>query len=304
VILHRHMAYYRLVPSTAAAAASIGTSSLYDGLFLEGGVATEGPWSSKLQHGGPPSALLARAVERAGAAVGLPFVSRLTVLFFRPVKVAALLSVEVTPVRVGSKAAHFTASLFEHASENPAEGSPLRKVELLRATGLSTRFAPVSKAQSPPSSLHLPAPPLPDDASQASSRQTRFSENAAFGYINSLDTHVAVGSHGEGPTFVWARANVPLVQGDTSVASPLERTMLWADSAGGMSYYVDFATTSFVNADMTVNLIRPAEGEWIGMRARTDLCPELGQGLASGELYDRVGFFGRVSQQQILESRL
>ena len=86
--------------------------------------------------------------------------------------------------------------------------------------------------------------------------------------------------------------------------TPLQRTLVWADSAGGMSYYVDWKTTTFLNADMTVNLLRPLRGEWCCMRARTDLCPESGQGLASAELWDDGGFFGRVSQQQILEARL
>src|SRR5881275_1884612 len=48
-----------------------------------------GPWSPDAQHGGPPAALLARAVERFGGGDGMQ-VARLTVELLRPVPLVPL----------------------------------------------------------------------------------------------------------------------------------------------------------------------------------------------------------------------
>ena len=53
---------------------------------------TWGPWSFEHQHGGPPAALLARAVEKARSELEFAVV-RFTVEFLRPVPIG--------PVRVG-----------------------------------------------------------------------------------------------------------------------------------------------------------------------------------------------------------
>ena len=45
---------------------------------------TRGPWNPDHQHAGPPSALMARAIERAAAGEGLTHLGRLTVNLLRP----------------------------------------------------------------------------------------------------------------------------------------------------------------------------------------------------------------------------
>src|SRR5882762_6998804 len=86
---------------------------------------TRGPWSNEHQHGGPPSALLARAAEENGAGF---FVARLTVDYLRPIPIAAL-RVVVEPQKLGKTAQRLTLKLL-HGDD-----------ELIRATALRIRRA-------------------------------------------------------------------------------------------------------------------------------------------------------------------
>src|SRR5215472_9780948 len=71
-----------------------------DGRF-ESTPATAGPWSAESQHGGPPSALLARAFERLAPDPGQRL-ARLTVEILRPVPVRPV-TVEARVVRPGRR---------------------------------------------------------------------------------------------------------------------------------------------------------------------------------------------------------
>lgn len=64
---------------------------------------TIGPWDESAQHGGPPSALMAGAVERFGDEAESFFVARVMVDLLRPIPVAPL-EVHVLPIRLGRSA--------------------------------------------------------------------------------------------------------------------------------------------------------------------------------------------------------
>ena len=51
---------------------------------------TRGPWSNQHQHGGPPCALLGRALSRHGDEADAFFLARMTVELLRPVPIAPL----------------------------------------------------------------------------------------------------------------------------------------------------------------------------------------------------------------------
>ena len=72
---------------------------------------TIGPWDPGHQHAGPPSALIARAVERVAAPQGLTHLGRLTVNLLRPAAVG-ICRVEVEANYVGRGAAHYSGRLF------------------------------------------------------------------------------------------------------------------------------------------------------------------------------------------------
>ena len=75
-----------------------------------------------------------------------------------------------------------------------------------------------------------------------------------------------------------------------------------ADSGNGISAALDFARYVFVNADLTINLLRRPIGEWICVDARTLLAPN-GCGLAESQLFDEVGLVGRATQSLAVRQR-
>jgi hypothetical protein len=101
-----------------------------------------------------------------------------------------------------------------------------------------------------------------------------------------------------GPATVWARVRVPLVAGEG--ISPLERLLVMADAASGVSAALDWSKWSFVNVDLGVHLSRPPAGEWMAMDARTVIGPT-GMGLCTSTLFDLDGAVG-VSTQSLLVS--
>src|SRR5215472_13204518 len=87
------------------------------------------PWTDQALHGGPPTMLLAREIERFPADQPM-FVVRLTVELLRPVGRTAL-AVRARMVRPGRNVQIVEASLWND------------KVEVARATGLRIRRAKV-----------------------------------------------------------------------------------------------------------------------------------------------------------------
>jgi hypothetical protein len=89
---------------------------------------------------------------------------------------------------------------------------------------------------------------------------------------------------------------VPLVAGEEP--TPLERLLVMADAASGISAALDWASWMFVNVDLGIHLARPPRGEWMAMAARTDIGPT-GMGLCTSSLSDSDGAVG-VSTQTLL----
>ena len=83
--------------------------------------------------------------------------------------------------------------------------------------------------------------------------------------------------------------------------SGYQRVAVAADSGNGISAVLDFKRYSFVNSDLTINLLRRPVGEWICLEARTWLGPN-GGGLAESTLYDGEGLIGRATQSLAVRS--
>jgi hypothetical protein len=86
------------------------------------------------------------------------------------------------------------------------------------------------------------------------------------------------------------------------VPSVYQRVAVAADTGNGISAILDFARYTFVNADLTINLLRRSRGEWICLDARTHLGPD-GGGLAESALYDVDGLVGRATQSLSVRPR-
>jgi hypothetical protein len=243
---------------------------------------TRGPWSPELQHAGPPSALLARAVERALPQAPELTVARLTVELIRPIPVARF-TTRVTPLRTGRKVQWLTADLLG------PDGALVA-----RAGAVCIRTAQLALPVSgDPASDPVPLP--------AESKPFRFDFfQSPVGYHTGMELRLARGAFGAGRIAVWMRMRAPLVAGEPT--SPLQRVLIAADSGNGVSMVLDPKRFTFVNPDLTVHLHRMPEGEWVCLDART-IPQARGVGLADTRLLDEQGPIGRSAQSLIIEAR-
>ena len=231
---------------------------------------TAGPWSPDAQHGGPPSALLARAIEGVGD--GTRTVSRVTVDLLGPVPLAPL-EVRASVTRPGRSVELVGAELIDGSGRVAMRASAWR---LPRGTA-----GPVAA---------LPEPPPGRDEGY----EVELPPGWHRGYLDSIDWRWVQGSLAEpGPATVWMRPRVPLVEGED--LTPLQRVLVCVDSASGASSALDIREWQFMNTELTVHLVRELRGEWVGLRARTVLGGGP-SGIALAEVFDDEGFVGHSAQ--------
>jgi hypothetical protein len=121
------------------------------------------------------------------------------------------------------------------------------------------------------------------------------------GYHSAMEVRFVEGSFVEpGPATAWMRMRVPLVEGEEP--SPLVRVLVAADSGNGISGALDFSRYLFVNADLTVHLVRHPVGEWVCLQSVTSVDPA-GIGLADTALHDEHGRIGRSAQSLFVAHR-
>ena len=239
-----------------------------------------GPWDTRLQHGGPPSALLAGAAEKYGDDAGAFVVVRVTVELLRPVGFAPL-RVAVTPLRLGRRAQWLQADLT-------SEGRLLARATVVRVARTSLDL--------PDRTAPLPPPPGPDGVPDFVFPFFLSDE----GYHRAVDLRIAEGTWGEGPCTAWMRPRVPLVEGEER--TPLESLVIVADATNGVAPALPIDEYTFINPDLTVHLRRPLTGHWFAMAARS-LAEPTGSGLVQSRLSDVDGEVGRCLQSLVIGVR-
>ena len=244
---------------------------------------TRGPWHPDHQHAGPPIALVARGIERAAAALGLTHMARLTANLLRPIPIAAL-TVEVQTEYAGRNVAHFSARLNAGGKE------------VARVTAVAQREAAL---EIPPGLPGHPLPQAPRPVEESPPARFPFSTTMT-GYQDLIESRIAEGVFFRGPSAVWFRMRHPLIAGEEPSALP--RVAVAADSGNGISGILDFKRYIFVNSDLTINLLRKAEGDWICIDARTLLGPS-GGGVAEARIFDEKGLIGRSTQSLAIRLR-
>jgi len=272
-----------VVTDTQSNPAPVAAYTALEARTFRAGALTRGPWDPNHQHAGPPIALVCRAVEQAAHEHGLTHIARLTANLLRPVPIGELI-VEVMTDYVGRNAAHFSAHLMAGNKD------------VARFTALAQRESPVEL------SPELPGHPLPMAplAPEASPPATFPFAGRQVGYADLVETRVAQGTFWKGPCAIWFRLRHPLLEGEAP--SPYQRVAVAADSGNGISAVLDYQRYSFVNSDLTINLLRRPVGEWICLDARTVLGPD-GGGLAESALYDAQGLIGRATQSLAVRLR-
>ena len=237
---------------------------------------TRGPWDPNAQHAGPPSALLARALElcepRDGARV-----ARVTVEILAPVPIA--------PLTVTSRVARpgRSVELLEASLAGP-DG------EVMRARGWRVATADITV------DWEQEEPPPGRESGEA---LEFFPTGDSAGWHTAMEIVFARGRVLEpGPATVWMRPRVPLVEGEA--VTPLQRTLLAADGGNGVSAPLDWSRFIFINTDLTVHLLRPPGGEWVCLDSVTHVD---GLGFTDTALWDERGRIGRAAQTLLVRER-
>ncbi len=241
-----------------------------------------GPWTPLALHGGPPAALLARAIERFEADNSM-LVARLTIELLRPVPVAPL-TIRTRLLRPGKKVQLIEATLL--AGE----------VEVARCTALRLRRADLPV---PSDISRVPSPPGPETGGPTQPPWNEAIAYAAF-HSNAVEHRFVAGSFAEGgPATDWIRLRAPLLDGEAT--SPLCRVAAAADFGNGVSWVLNRrAGYTFINPDLTIYLHTYPVGEWICLDARTDVTDH-GIGMAESLLFDERGVIGRAVQSLLLD---
>ncbi len=244
---------------------------------------TRGPWDPGHQHAGPPIAMVCRAIESVARDHGLTHIGRLTANLLRPIPIGEL-EIEVESDYAGRNAAHYAARLWGQGKE------------LARFTALAQREVAVAL----PETLDgHPLPRAPRPVADSAPGRMPFGQGVA-GYADLVELRVASGKLFQGRCAAWFRLQRPLVDGE--IPSPCQRVAVAADSGNGVSAVLDLARYSFVNSDLTINLLRRPQGEWICVDACTLLAPN-GCGLAESRLFDEQGLIGRATQSLAVRQR-
>jgi hypothetical protein len=236
--------------------------------------ATESPWDSAMQHGGPPAALLGHQLRIDGLRL-----ARISVDFLGPIPRRELL-VEVSPVKPGRLS-------YLNEARMVVDG---RTSVIARAWHLAPGPRP------PAETAARLADPLPERESDEF-----FPGLGDWGYGRAIEWRASRGDLNElGEAHVWSRVKMPLVDGVEIDGQ--DRALIVADSANGLSAVLPMDKWLSIPPTMTTTLLRPANGEWVHLAAATELTDD-GLGLSSGTLYDQDGKIGEVAQPLLIRQR-
>lgn len=253
-----------------------------DGSRFHATGATAGPWFAHAQHGGPPSALLVRAMERCPGGAGAPTMrlARVTVELLGPVPVGEV-EVSARTVRTGR-----TVELLE--AQLVAGGRPAMLARAWRHAAADTaavqagQLGPIPGPDTAPLMEQLPPHWLP-------------------GFMEATEWRWQRGRLDEcGPGTAWIRQRVPLVDGEDPTG--LQRLAVVADCANGVSAPLDVATWLFLNTELTLHVHRAPAGEWLAVDATTTIGPD-GAGTVSAALFDQDGHTARAAQALTVRPR-
>src|SRR6185436_19137139 len=143
----------------------------------------------------------------------------------------------------GRNAGHYSARLVAGGKE------------VARFTALMQREDPLPVPEGTPGHPLPAAPKAPADC-----EPTRMPfKRSLLGYADLVENRLAEGRFFQGPCTAWFRLRHPLVEGE--LPSAWQRVAVAADSGNGISAALDFARYSFVNCDLTINLLRRPVGE-------------------------------------------
>jgi hypothetical protein len=247
-----------------------------------------GPWYAGSLHGSAMLGLLARAIE--GMPGGEDFqVTRFTVDMMRAAPMEPLET--PTTVQHAGRTSQFVEARIEAGGKLFARATALR----LRMNDIDT--------SSEPSHYGTGATMPPPDENVHGSFFPEPDEPMPPAFHQAFDFQLARGV--ERPA-IWFRMRLPFVEGET--LSPFVRTALVSD----WTYSVPFIAKTFksggipaerafsaINPDTSLNLHRPARGDWVGLDGLIHY-GDIGSGSALAFVHDVDGPVGHSSQSILL----
>jgi hypothetical protein len=182
---------------------------------------------------------------------------------------------------------------------------PGRSVELLTATlehdGRAVMRASAWRVLLPPTHpTSVDEPEMPPELPGQEFTSVAAPEWAC-GFLAATEWRYVHGGYTQlGPATAWMRIRYPLLPDEAT--TPMQRLILTADSANGVSSPLDIRSWQFIPPELTLHCLRPPIGEWICMDARTLMQAE-GTGLATANLYDQRGLTARSAQALLISQR-
>jgi len=248
-----------------------------DNLWFKPTDHTRGPWHEHHCHAGPPTGLVARALQRALPTYRL---TRLTINLARPIPYAGF-RIETQLQHQGRTVAHASATIIDEQEKICASAS----------------------------SLHMqPQPPHPLPTHEISIGTPEEAVLGAFPIQSTLhdkpgfngdgvETRYPPGQSGNpGPTIAWLKT-VPLLT--TEEPTPFERICPLADCGNAFGRNAEVDEVNFMNPDLTILLHRDPQGLWLGTQAQ-GFWESNGIGMSDALLFDHKGVVGRAIQTLLL----
>lgn len=250
-----------------------------DGIFTAT-IATESPWDTKAQHGGPPCALIGHVIRENHPEPGFR-IARLTVEFLGTIPRADV-TVRTDVIRDGKRIRLIEATMTSGG----------RKVALARAWQIAAGDDGLLAGAEFKGAKEIEIPALPAPQPQGGFGRP------GWGYGESVEGRRVRGAYrGTGYAQVWMRPRIPLVAGQDM--HPLDRVLVVADSANGVSARLEMGEWLYIPPAVTVTLNRYPAGEWVLISARSDLADD-GLGSTAGTLSDSGGVIGSVTQPLLI----
>lgn len=244
------------------------------------------PWGPITLHGGASAGLMVGIMEEQFSGQTMQL-ARLTVDLFRPVPMAPL-EARSRVIRDGKRIKLLEVSLFHKGRE------------ICRSNGLVLAKNDITLPEHARLPGQLPAEILKafEQTGIIGISEINKAENIAFppGLHNLIPIKPVSLNMGSGRGTAWVRLPLNVLDGVPN--SSLVSVATLADFSNGFAQLHLSPQQGFINADITLNLHRLPEDDWVCIDART-LAQANGMAMVEAVLYDQKGMIGRVSQSNL-----
>lgn len=244
-----------------------------------GNDSARGPWSEDACHAGPPSGLVARAVEKLVLDKQLV---RLTLDMVRPIPLAGF-TITAKIVKQGRMLTTCAVVLSDREGKACINASSVHlKTQVAKELPSAVIAGPVFEDAIPG---YFPTMLVHHD-------KPTFAQSVEVAFPPGED-------NAPGPTTIWMRTH-GLIEGE--LPSPFQSLCPLADCGNAISRNTNLSEASFVNPDLTIAIHRAPQSEWLASQA-ISLWQPSGLGMSQSTLFDTEGAIGVATQTLLVSAR-